>query len=128
MRACSTEARRVSGTAPECSRVVYTCSAVDSGAYRPTIGLLGECAVKTVDRLAGDRMKSIIVPGTRAQRRGVRMMFIMITKTDRTLPDPPFRPDPMDLDWGANRRQSQLEGQLGRTGLCGPKRGLFRAY
>ena len=53
------------------------------------------------------------------------MMFIMITKTDRTLPDPPFRPDPMDLDWGANRRQSQLEGQLGRTGLCGPKRGLF---
>ena len=98
MRACSTEARRVSGTAPECSRVVYTCSAVDSGAYRPTIGLLGECAVKTVDRLDGDRMKSIIVPGTRAQERGVRGRFMMIVKLVRTLADPPFRPDPMHLD------------------------------
>ena len=59
---------------------------------------MGECAVKTVDRLAGDRMKGIIVPGPRAQQWGVRMSFTMITKLARILADPPFRPDPMHLD------------------------------
>ena len=54
-----------------------------------------------VDRLDGDRMKSIIVPGTRAQERGVRGRFMMIVKLVRTLADPPFRPYPMDLHWGA---------------------------
>ena len=78
-------------------RVIYTCSRLDSGASRPTVALLGECAFKTVDRLAGDWMRSTLTQTRPEHKRGVRARFVMYIKLTRTLADPPFRPDRMEL-------------------------------